>query len=376
VILLLHNRYRTLGGEERVVEDLARLLPKALSEEVEVLERGSDALSRRAAARGLLRGGLDPQEVAAAVRRTGARVVHAHNLQPSFGWRALEAARAAGARTVLTLHQYRLVCAVGTCLDPSGQDCTRCHGRDTRPGVRLNCRGGRADGLVYAAALARWSARLVASADALMTPSAFTLARLQELGAPLGGRVVHVIANPVAPVPASLRATPGEGMYAICSARLAPDKGVDVAIRACAAERLPLVVTGHGPQEGSLRALAASLGADVRFAGRVPDAELARLRAGAALAIVPSRFAETFGLAAAEAMAAGLPVAASRVGALTDLLPDTDLARMGDAGALAGVARRLWGDAAVGERNAAFVGAHAAPGAVAQALAQVYAAPA
>ena len=52
-------------------------------------------------------------------------------------------------------------------------------------------------------------------------------------------------------------------------------------------------------------------------------------------------------------MAAGLPVAASRVGALTDLLPDADLARMGDADALAGVARRLWGDAAVGERNAA-----------------------
>jgi glycosyltransferase involved in cell wall biosynthesis len=376
VILLLHNRYRTLGGEERVVEDLAELLPQALGEDVEVLERGSAALSRSAAARGLLRGGLDPEEVGAAVRRTGARVVHAHNVQPAFGWRALQAARDAGARTVLTLHQYRLVCAVGTCLDPSGHDCTRCHGRDTRPGVRLNCRGGRADAVVYAAALARWSGRLVESADALTTPSAFTLARLQELGAPLRGRPVHVIANPVAPVPPELRARPATGTYAICSARLAPDKGVDVAIRACAAEGFPLVVTGHGPDEGELRSLAASLGADVRFAGRVPDAELARLRAGAALAIVPSRFAETFGLSAAEAMAAGLPVAASRVGALTDLLPQADLTRMGDAAALAAAARRLWGDAAVGERNAHFIAGHAAPDAVAQALARVYDGPA
>jgi len=114
----------------------------------------------------------------------------------------------------------------------------------------------------------------------------------------------------------------------------------------------------------------------VRFAGRVPDVELARLRAGAAVAIVPSRFAETFGLSAAEAMAAGLPVAASRVGALTDLLPGADLARMGDADALAGVARRLWGDAAVGERNADFIAGHAAPDAVAQALARVYDRPA
>ena len=65
--------------------------------------------------------------------RSGARVVHAHNLQPALGWRALAAARAAGARVVLHLHQYRLVCAVGVCFT-RGQECTRCHGRNTAPG--------------------------------------------------------------------------------------------------------------------------------------------------------------------------------------------------------------------------------------------------
>ena len=63
-----------------------------------MLERDSAALGRRHAARGLLTGGLGAAEVAEAVRRTGARVVHAHNLQPSLGWRALAAARAEGAR--------------------------------------------------------------------------------------------------------------------------------------------------------------------------------------------------------------------------------------------------------------------------------------
>ncbi len=115
-------------------QELLRILPEQLGEEVELLERDSAALSRSQAAAGMLRGGLDPDEVAAAVRRTGARVVHAHNVHPAFGWRALAAARAAGARTVLHLHQYRLVCAVGTCLDPAGEDCTRCHGRDTTAG--------------------------------------------------------------------------------------------------------------------------------------------------------------------------------------------------------------------------------------------------
>jgi glycosyltransferase involved in cell wall biosynthesis len=181
------------------------------------------------------------------------------------------------------------------------------------------------------------------------------------------------VANPVAAAAPSARARPQAGEYAICSARLSPDKGVDVAIEACAAAGVPLVVTGHGPDEPDLRALAARLGAPVRFAGRVPDAELARLRAGAALSVVPSRFAETFGLSAAECMAAGLPVAATRVGALPDLLPASELVAPGDPAALAAAIRRSWGDAAQGERNAARVAEHAGEAAVARRLAAIYA---
>ena len=62
--------------------------------------------------------------------------MHAHNLHPTLGWRALAAAREAGARVVLHLHQYRLVCAIGVCFT-RGEECTRCHGRNTLPGVRL-----------------------------------------------------------------------------------------------------------------------------------------------------------------------------------------------------------------------------------------------
>ncbi|MCW2993731.1 MAG: glycosyltransferase family 1 protein, partial [Conexibacter sp.] len=154
MILFLHNRYRTPGGEERVVEDLAWLVRSHLGEEAELLERDSAQVGPARAAVGLLRGGLEPDTVGDAVRRSGARIVHAHNLTPSLGWRALAAARAAGAKTVLHLHNYRLVCAVGTCVNPAGEDCTRCHGRDTLPGVRLGCRGSRVEAVTYAAAIA------------------------------------------------------------------------------------------------------------------------------------------------------------------------------------------------------------------------------
>jgi hypothetical protein len=158
MVLFLHNRYRTPGGEERVVADLLWLVREQLAEPAELLERDSATLSGARAAAGLLRGGLDPAEVRRAVGVTGARVVHAHNLLPTLGWRALDAARAAGARVVLHLHQYRLVCAVGVCYT-RGAECTRCHGRNTLPGVRLNCRASLSEAVAYGAALSLASRR-------------------------------------------------------------------------------------------------------------------------------------------------------------------------------------------------------------------------
>ena len=404
MILFLHNRYRSAGGEERAVEDFAWLVRELLGEPVELLSRDSVAVARPRAAAGLLRGGLDPAEVAAAVHHTRARVVHAHNLQPTLGWRALAAARAEGARVVLHLHQYRLVCAVGVCFT-RGAECTRCHGRNTLPGVLRNCRGSRAQALLYGAGLALWQRRLVEQADAVIVPSVFARERLRELGAPLPWERVRVLAPPVRalaldPAPArspmvspgiapvrSPMVSPGTAPapspmvspgiapassepYALVVSRLSPEKGIDVAIDACQRAGITLVVAGDGPERASLAARAG--GSEVRFVGQVDDARLAQLRAGAAIALVPSRSAETFGLAAAEAMAAGLPVAASRVGALPELVGEEGLVAPGDADALAAAIERLRGDAGAGERARARVRAICAPEVVASGLAEVY----
>jgi glycosyltransferase involved in cell wall biosynthesis len=366
VILLLHNRYREPGGEERAVRDLAWLVREQLGEDAEVLERDSAALGRGRAALGLLAGGLAPGEVADAVRRTGARVVHAHNVTPALGWRALAAAREAGARVVLHLHNYRLVCAVAVCFT-RGEDCTRCHGRNTLPGVRLNCRGSLAESAVYAAGIALWQRRLAACADAFVVPSAFALGRLRELGAPLGDRA-HVIPSVQREFADASHAA--DGRYALAAGRLTPEKGFADAVSACVRAGLPLVVAGDGPQRDELRALAG--GADVRFTGRVAPAELAALRRAAAVAIVPSRYQEILPLAALEAMAAGLPVAASRAGGLAEIVPEEGLYPPGDVDALAGRVRTLWGDAAAGERALAAARERTAPPVVAAALRAVY----
>jgi glycosyltransferase involved in cell wall biosynthesis len=369
VVLFLHNRYRTTGGEERVVEELMRLVREQLGEPAELLSRDSAGLGRGRAAVGLLRGGLHPEEVSRAVRLTGARVVHAHNLQPALGWRALAAARAAGARVVLHLHQYRLVCAIGVCFT-RGAECTRCRGRDTLPGVRLNCRGSLPEAAAYGASLALWQRRLAEQADAVIVPSRFARERLRELRAPLPWERVHVLAPPVRAPLRAASAEVADGSYALVVSRLSPEKGVDVAIDACRIADIPLVVAGEGPERAALEQRAR--GSAVRLLGRVGEEELAGLRARASIALAPSRSAETFGLAVAEAMAAGLSVAGSRVGALPELLEAEALVAAGDAPALAGAIARLAGDRRAGERNLRRVSERCAPEVVARALARVY----
>jgi glycosyltransferase involved in cell wall biosynthesis len=145
---------------------------------------------------------------------------------------------------------------------------------------------------------------------------------------------------------------------------------VHVAIDACRSAGMPLVVAGDGPERAALLERAGD--GEVRFLGHVDDQELARLRAGAAIALAPSLSAETFGLAVAEAMAAGLPVAASRVGALPELVEPDALVAPGDAVALAGAIARLAGDRLAGERARERARAVCAPDVVAAGLAQLY----
>lgn len=365
MILFLHNRYRTTGGEEQAAADTMWLVREHLGEDAELLTRDSALIGRGRAAVGMLRGGLAPDDVAAAVRRTGARIVHAHNLLPSLGWRALRAARDAGARVVVHLHQYRLVCAVGVCFT-QGAECTRCHGVNTLPGVVHNCRGNAAEAMIYASALSLWQRRLACGADAYVVPSRFAGERLRALGAPVSP--LYVVPHPVRAIASA--PAPGGGGYALVAARLAPEKGVEVAIDACRQLGLALVVAGDGPLRERLATRAGPL---VSFAGRVSPEELARLRARAELALVPSLSAESFGLAAAEAMAAGLPVAGSRIGALPELLADECLAAPGSTDELAAAIERVRrGRTPAAAQALARVAAVAAPERAAAALARVY----
>lgn len=110
--------------------------------------------------------------------------------------------------------------------------------------------------------------------------------------------------------------------------RLAAIKGADILVEAVAmlirdGHRVGLVVVGEGEERIKLQSLATTLGIgdDVYFAGRIARAEVFSAFKGFDIAVVPSR-EEGFGLSALEAMASGVPVVASNVDALAEIISD------------------------------------------------------
>ena len=151
------------------------------------------------------------------------------------------------------------------------------------------------------------------ASDAVIAPSSFSRAEI--------ARRTGIGPDRIALVPEAgdhLEGGPGAGLppLILCVASRAAHKNAEGLLAAYAilrerrGLRLPLVLLGAAPRPGR---------PGVIFRDGVSDALLAALYASAAVTVVPS-FYEGFGLAAAEAMCAGSPVAAARAGALPETL--------------------------------------------------------
>ena len=305
-VLVVHNRYRIEGGEERSVELQLRALRRA-GVEHRLLERRSTDVGRARAAVSLLRGGDRPARPRGRRPRSSeATVVHVHNMQPLVGPRGLAAARSAGARVVLHLHNLRLFCAIAVAARDGGP-CFRCHGRNTLPGAgaqlpRLAARGG---GLRHRRCR-RTSRPCSRPSTASSPPAAGPPASSRAWACPPSGSTCCPTTCPREAVADRSHADRAE--YALVASRLSPEKGLEAAVEAAAETGVPLRVAGEGPERERLERRARELRAPVTFLGRVSGDEVARLLAGAGALLLPSRYHEFSPYAVLEAMAAGVPV--------------------------------------------------------------------
>jgi glycogen synthase len=139
---------------------------------------------------------------------------------------------------------------------------------------------------------------------------------------------VRVIYNAVRPGPRLERIDPKKRVV-LYVGRLAAMKGVDTFLRA-AARVVPefpdamFVIAGEGPEYGRLVQLAASLGIGdhVMFLGRVTEEERELLLDGSSVFVLPS-VVEPFGIAALEAMAAGVPAIVSKTSGVAEISSGT-----------------------------------------------------
>jgi len=149
--------------------------------------------------------------------------------------------------------------------------------------------------------------------------------------------------------------------------RLAPEKGLDRLIRATAMlDRIPglrlIVVGGDGEHDAAQRRMAdlgrsCGIGGRVAFKGRIAQRELPFYYSAADLLALPSAY-ESFGMVALEALACGTPVAATRVGAMEDLLRNAANGRLSKdfcAASLASAIEELLRERATAPQRAAAV---------------------
>ncbi|MFM7534099.1 MAG: glycosyltransferase family 4 protein [Rubrivivax sp.] len=331
-VLIVHNAYQQRGGEDAVVEAEIELL-RAGGVDVRAYTRHNDELREQ----GRLRSAVDAlwsrrttQEVGEVLREWQPDLVHLHNtfpmISPSVAWSASRAR----VPVVQTLHNFRLACLQGTMLRDE-QPCTRCLGKLPLPGVVHGCyRGSRTQSAVLAASLilhrslGTWRTKV----DRFIALTAFCRDRLVEGG--LDASRIVVQPN-FADVPAQIPA-PRQGLLYV--GRLSHEKGIGVL--AGASQGLyaqSLLVAGAGPLAGLLENSPAC-----RMLGHLDPAGVTARMARSVALVLPSTCFEGFPRALVEAYACSLPVIASRLGSLEELVQDGEtglLVDPGDAVALA-----------------------------------------
>lgn len=345
-VMIVHSRYRSAApsGENRVVDQEGAALAR-LGHDVVRFERHSDDIAGWSRAR---KATLPAQvvwnpgarrDLESQLRATRPDVVHVHNTFPLLSGSILYACRDAGVPVVATIHNYKLECASGDFFR-AGTVCHDCAGRLALPALRHGCYRTSMIAtapIVLAATLHREAWKRLVSAYIFVSgsqrdllhgvgvPSARVFVRHNLIPAVVSGTLAAASANPASAGRPGSREGPPEVIYA---GRLDEAKGLRVLMagwdRYCAQSAPPglgLVIAGSGQMEGEVAAWAAKR-PSVRLAGQLNAAECAAAMAGARAVILPSAWEETFGLAAVEAMALGVPPVAAGHGSFTELVTD------------------------------------------------------
>lgn len=242
-------------------------------------------------------------------------IVHIHNLYPLISPSILLACREAEIPVVMRCPNFRLICPTGMHLR-KGKICELCaEGREYWC-LLTNCRRNILESFGYAirSVIARKYRLFLDNVTIYLPPTEFAKQKLVRAGFPEKKMVtlpnmVSFHDNPT---------DPAKGEYVAFVGSMLPHKGIEMLLAAAnQLHQIPFRLAGAGPLLPHLRR---NTPPNVSFPGPFNHRDLSGFYRRGRFLVVPSLCLETFGLVAAEAMSHGLPVIASNIGGLPEVV--------------------------------------------------------
>lgn len=315
-VLILHNRYQQPGGEDAVVRAEAMLL-RQNGLEVEVFEVDNLRIS---GLNGKARAFLDiadSTESAELLKRRVSSfspdVLHIHNFFPLLSPSVHRVGRQMGLAVVQTLHNYRAICAAAT-FYRDGEVCESCLNGSKFNALFHRCYKNSALGTISLLRFQRAFREKWFDVDRFVALTQFSKEKFISGGFPSDRLVVKP--NFVYDTSSLPLNNPRQG--ALYVGRLSEEKGVTFLVEAWKLlPQLKLTIVGDGPERAFLQKNASP---NVRFAGRLDTEQINELMRRSRFLIVPSKWYEGFPMVIAEAYSNGLPVIASDIGSLSEII--------------------------------------------------------
>jgi len=349
-VLHAYNQHRGGGGSDNSTRTTIEVLRRH-GMEVQVFTRSSEDLPRnllgrfQAAASAIYAPG-SVRDFAALLDSFKPDVVHVHEVFPLVSPWILPLCTRQRIPVAMTCVDYRMTCPIVTHLY-NGQICTRCTGGHEYWAVLKNCRQNLPESIIVSLynTMVRTLRLFTRHVGHFIAPSDFTRSWLIKHASIEPAKITTV--SPVVELPENA-SDPTGGTYVAYAGRVTPEKGIATLLEAARLSQIPFRVSHSAHGLVTMR-LPSDVGVDITHDRK----ELSAFFRGARMFVLPSVWFEAFGLAAAEAMGHGLPVVASRLGAMSALVEDgVDglLFEPGDARDLSEKVKRLWSDPALCRR--------------------------
>jgi glycosyltransferase involved in cell wall biosynthesis len=322
-VVLVHNSYQQPGGEDIVFareRDLLRAAGHSVLEYVRSNNEIEDySIVRRLSLLGRTIWAADSlRDFTVLLQENRPDIVHVHNTFPLISPAIYSACRDAQVPVVQTLHNYRLLCP-GSNFFRDGRPCEDCLTGGLWQGAVHGCyRNSHLESAAVALMLAIHRARKTWTelVDAYIVLSAFSRSRFVQAGLP--DELIKVKPNFVHCDPGKRQ---GNGSYVLFVGRLDREKGVPTLLKAW--QQLPrdmsLQIVGEGPARNELMAMVKGC-SNVSFTGWLSNEQVFCAMKQARVLVFASEWYENSPLTIIEAFACGLPVIASNLGAMPELV--------------------------------------------------------